>query len=173
MKTAGTPPNQKSNRIHLEQNTNTFATAFHTHRKGVSECSNSKRFVLRKRTAAQFSKKRYNNYGTRNSYRYGYGKYKPGNLVQQSEISLCSSSGGSKTHTSLHKKLILCKANSKCAVSRQVKIFFRELENSNKRHRNYIVKLNSSSTEKHPNSQKLIQEEKILEKEGIQEMLNK
>ena len=34
-------------------------------------------------------------------------------------ISLCSSSGRSKTHTSLHKKLILCKRNSKRTVGRK------------------------------------------------------
>ena len=60
------------------------------------------------RNDVQYSKKRCNN-GKQNSYGYGYGKYKPGNLVQKSGISLCSSSGGSKTNTSLHKKLILCK----------------------------------------------------------------
>ena len=53
----------------------------------------------------------------KNSYGYGYGKYKPRNLVEQSGISLCSSSRGSKTHTSLHKKLNVHKKNSKCAVS--------------------------------------------------------
>ena len=55
------------------------------------------------------------------SYGYGCGKYKPGNLVQQSEISLCSSSGESKTHTSLHKKLILCNKNSKLQLAGRLK----------------------------------------------------
>ena len=69
---------------------------------------------------SQYSKKRYYN-GNQNCYGYGYGEYKPGNPVQQNGFSLCSLSGGSTTHTFLHKKLILCKKNSKCAVSRKVK----------------------------------------------------
>ena len=59
-------------------------------------------------------------------------------------------------HTSLHKKLILCKKNSKCAVSRKVEKLYRELENSDKRHRNSVVSRGlyngvsqNSSTEKH------------------------
>ena len=35
---------------------------------------------LRKGITSRYSKKRYNN-GKQNSYEYGYGKYKPGNLV--------------------------------------------------------------------------------------------
>ena len=59
-------------------------------------------------------------------------------------------------HTSLHKELILCKKNSKCAVSRKVEKLYRELENSDKRHRNSVVSRGlyngvsqNSSTEKH------------------------
>ena len=59
-------------------------------------------------------------------------------------------------HTSLHKKLILCKKNSKCAVSRKAEKLYRELENSDKRHRNSVVSRElcntisrNSSTEKH------------------------
>ena len=87
-----------------------------------------------------FEKKRYNS-GNQNSYGYGYGKYKAGNIVQQSGIFLCSSSGGSKTHfyTSLHKKLILCKKKFNCAISRKVKQLYRELENSDKRYINSVV----------------------------------
>ena len=114
------------------------------------------KLFLRKGTTSQFLKKRYNN-GNRNSYEYGYGKYKPGNLVQQSGISLCSSSGGPKTHTSLHKKLILYNKKSKCAVSRNVEKLYRELKNSDKRHRNSVVSRKlygiispNSSIEKHP-----------------------
>ena len=72
-------------------------------------------------------------------------------------MSLHSSSGGSKTHTSLHKKLIMCKKNLKCAVSRKVKKLYRELENSDKRHRNSVVSgglyntiSRNSLTENHP-----------------------
>ena len=96
------------------------------------------KLLLRKGTTSQYLKKRYNN-GNQNSYRYGYGKYKPGNLVKQSAISLCTSSGGSKTHTSLDKKPILCKKNPKRTVSRKVEKLYRELENSYKRHRNSVV----------------------------------
>ena len=42
MKMAGTPTNQKSNRIHLEKNTNPFTTAFHKHQRGVSKGNNNK-----------------------------------------------------------------------------------------------------------------------------------
>ena len=42
-------------------------------------------------------------------------------------------------HTSLHKKLILCKKNSKYAISRKVEKIYRDLENSDKRHRNSVV----------------------------------
>ena len=59
-------------------------------------------------------------------------------------------------HTSLHKTLILCKKNSKCAVSRKSKSLYRELENFDKRHRNSVVSrglhntiLGNSSTENH------------------------
>ena len=83
------------------------------------------------RNDVQYSKKRCNN-GKQNSYGYGYGKYKPGNLLQKSGISLCSSSGGYKTDTSLHKKLILYKKNSKCAVSRKVKKIYRKPKHSDK-----------------------------------------
>ena len=58
-------------------------------------------------------------------------------------------------HTSLHKKRILCKKNSKCAFTRKVRKLYRELENSDKRHRNSVVSRGlyisqNSSTEKHP-----------------------
>ena len=81
-----------------------------------------------------------------NSYGYRYGKYKPGNLAQESEIYLCSSSGGSKTHTSLHKKLILCKKNSKCTPSRKVVKLCRKLENYEKRHRNSVISRGLNNT---------------------------
>ena len=64
---------------------------------------------------------------------YGYGKFKLGNPVPQSGISLLSSSGGSKAHTSLHKKIIPRKKNSKCPFSRKVKKLNRKLENSDRR----------------------------------------
>ena len=114
--------------------------------------------LLRLGTTSQYSKKRYNS-GNQNSYGYGYGKYKAGNIVQQSGIFLCSSSGGSKTHfyTSLHKKLILCKKNFNCAISRKVKQLYRELENSDKPYINSVVITElcrsisqNSPTEKHP-----------------------
>ena len=69
----------------------------------------------------------------------GYGKYKPGDPVQQSGISLCSSSRGSKTHAYLQKKSIPCKKNFKCAVSGKVKKLYRELENSDELHRKSVV----------------------------------
>ena len=60
-------------------------------------------------------------------------------------------------HTSLHKKPILCKKNSKYAISRKVEKLYRELENSDKRRRNSVVSRGlynsisrNSSTEKHP-----------------------
>ena len=59
---------------------------------------------------------------SQNSYGYGDGKYKLGNPVQQSGIFLYSSSRESKTD----KKLILCKKNSRCVVSRKVKKLYRE-----------------------------------------------
>ena len=59
-------------------------------------------------------------------------------------------------HTSLHRKLILCKKNSKCEASRKVKKLYRELESSDKRHRNSVARRGlyntisrNSSTEKH------------------------
>ena len=142
---------------------NTSRTKYKLFRHGLPQTprrsfggQQQQKLLLRKGTTSQYSKKRYNN-GNQNSYGYGYGKYKPGNLVQQSAISLCSSSGGSKTHTSLHKKLILCKKNSKCTVSRKVEKLYRELENSDKRHRNSVVSRGlyntisrNSSAEKHP-----------------------
>ena len=113
----------KSKKQTLEMLSNTLRTKYkpfrHGHR-GVSEGNNNNKSFFSGKERRQFSKKRYNN-GNQNSYGYGYDKYKPRNLVQQSEISLRSSSGGPKTHTSLHKKLILSKKNSKCAVSRKVK----------------------------------------------------
>ena len=69
---------------------------------------------------SQYSKKRYNNSGNQSSYGYRYRKYKPGNLDHQSEISLSSSSGGSKTYTSFDNKFILCKKNSKSGTSLKV-----------------------------------------------------
>ena len=83
---------------------------------------------------------------SQNSYGYRYGKYKPGNLVQEIDIYLCSSTGGSKTHTSLHKKLILCKKNSKFTVSRNVIKICKELENYDKRHRNSVVSRGLNNT---------------------------
>ena len=123
--------------------------------KGFRRATTTK-LLLRKGKRSQYSKKRYNN-DNQNSYGFGYRKYKPGNQVQQSAISLCSSSRESKTHTPLHKKLSLCKKNSKCAVSRKVKKLYRELENSDKRHITSVVSRGlyntiprNSSTEKHP-----------------------
>ena len=59
-------------------------------------------------------------------------------------------------HTSLHKELILCKKNSKFAVSRNVEKLYREREISDKRHRNSVVSRGlyspisrNSLTEKH------------------------
>ena len=59
-------------------------------------------------------------------------------------------------HASLHKELILCKKNSKFAVSRNVEKLYRERENSDKRHRNSVVSRGlyspisrNSLTEKH------------------------
>ena len=52
---------------------------------------------------------------------------------------LISSSGGSKTHTYLYKKLILWKKNFKCVVSRKVEKPNRNLESSDKRHRNSVL----------------------------------
>ena len=82
VKMAGIPANQKSNRIHLEKNTNPFTTAFHKHQRGVSEGNNKQKFLLIKGTTAQFLEKLYNYFGTQNCYGYLYGKYKPRNLVQ-------------------------------------------------------------------------------------------
>ena len=56
-----------------------------------------RKILLGEGTTSQYSKNRYNNCN-QNSYGYGYDKYKPGNPVQQNEISLCSSSGGSKSY---------------------------------------------------------------------------
>ena len=42
--------------------------------------------LFRLETTLRYSKKRYNS-GNQNNYEYGYGKYKPGNLVQQIEFS--------------------------------------------------------------------------------------
>ena len=114
------------------------------------------KFLLRKWTTSQYSKKWYND-GNQNSYGYRYGKYNLENPVQQSGISSSSSSEGSKTHTSLHKKFIPCKKNSKHAVSKKVKKLYRELEDSDKWHKNSFVNgglcntvLQDSLTEKHP-----------------------
>ena len=130
------------------------------------------KLLLRKGTTSQYSKKRDNNVN-QTSYGYGYGNYKAGNPVQQSGISLYISSGGSKTHTYLHKKLILCKKNSKCAVSRKVKKLYRELECSDKRYRNYVVSRGlyntiskSSSTEKHPKISQIKSRKKDSSTEG-------
>ena len=81
-------------RIHLEQNTNPLRHGLPQTPRRSFGGQQQQKLLLRKGTASQYSKKRYNN-GNQNSYGYGYGKYKPGNLVQQSTISLCSSSGGS------------------------------------------------------------------------------
>ena len=48
-------------------------------------------------------------------------------------------SGESKTHTSLHKKLILCKRNSKSTVSKNVEKLYRELEKSDPNHLNLFI----------------------------------
>ena len=152
----------KSKKQTLEMLSNTLQTKYKLFRHSLPQTSRrsfvgqqQQKLLLRKGTTSQYSKKRNNN-SNQNSYGYENGKYKPGNSVQQNGISLCSSSGGSKTHTSLHKKLILCKKNSKCTVSRKVEKLYRELENSDKRHRNSVVSRGlyntisrNSSTEKH------------------------
>ena len=65
------------------------------------------KLLLRKGITSKYSKKWYNN-ANQNSYGYRYGKYKPGNPTKESGISLCSSSGGSKTNTSLNIKSLFC-----------------------------------------------------------------
>ena len=130
--TSCTPPNQKSKpqkgyRVHVN-NIQTLSPWSSPDNKEFRWTTTTKASSPERKTS-QYSKKRDNN-GNQNSYGYGYGKYKPGNLVQQSGISLFSTSAGSKTHASLHKKLILCKRNSKFAVSRKVKNLYRKLENS-------------------------------------------
>ena len=114
----------KSKKQTLEMLSNTSRKKYKPFHHGLPQTPRrqQQKLLLRKGTTSQYSKKRYNN-GNQNSYGYGYHKYKPGNLVQQSEISLCSSSGWSKTHTSLHKKLILCNKNSKCALAGRLKNF--------------------------------------------------
>ena len=131
------------------------------------------KFLLRKVMTSWYSRRRYNNNTNQNSYGCGYGKYKPGNLVQQGEISLFNSSGRSNTSTSLQKKLILCKKNSKCAVSRKVKKLYRELGNSVKQHRNSVVSgglynniSKNSSTEKHPKLSQIKSRRKDSSREG-------
>ena len=105
---------------------NTSRTKYKVFPHGLSQTPRKsfreqQKLLLKKGATSRHSKKPDNNNGTQNSHGYKYSKYKPGNLNQQSGISLCSSSGGSQTRTSVHKKLILCKKNSKCAVSRKVK----------------------------------------------------
>ena len=103
VKTSGTT--SKSKKKTLEILLNTSRTKYEPFRhslpqtpRGSFEGQQQLKFLLRKGTTSQYSKKRYNN-GNQNSYGYRYGKYKPGNPVQQSGIFLCSSSGGCKTHT--------------------------------------------------------------------------
>ena len=152
----------KSKKQTLEVVSNTSQTKYKPFRHGLPQTlrrsfggKQQQQPLPRKGTTSQYSKRRHNN-GNQNSYGYGYGKCKPGNLTQQSAISLCSSSGGFETHTSLHKKLILCKKNSKCAVSRKIEKLYRKPGNSNKRHINFLVSRGlyntvsrNSSTEKH------------------------
>ena len=138
VKTSGTTTNQKS------KPSNTSRTKYKPFRQGLPQTpkrsfggQQQQKLLLRKGTTSQYSKKQFNN-GNQNSYGHGHGKYKPENLVHKSRISLCSSSEGSKTHRSLHKKFMLCKKNSKCAVSKKVKKRYRELEISDKRHGNSV-----------------------------------
>ena len=129
----------KSKKQTLEMLPNTSRTKYKPLRHGLPHTlrrcfggQQQQKLFLKKGMTSQYSKNRYNN-GNQDSYGYGYGKYKPGNPVQQSGISLC------RTHTSLHQKLILRKKNSKCAVRRKVKNFIENSENSDKRRRNSAV----------------------------------
>ena len=156
---------------------NTSRTKYKPFRHGLPQTprrsfggQQQQKLLLRKGTTSQYSKKQFNN-GNQNSSGYGHGKYKPENLVHKSRISLRSSSGGSKTHRSLHKKLILCKKNSKCAVSKKVKKLYRELE---------ILSLVEGHTmpfhkksEEHPKFSQISQEKKVLVPKEIHKMLNK
>ena len=81
---------------------NTSRTIYKPFRQGLPQTprrsfgGQQQQKLLRKGAMSQYSKKRYNNNGNENSYGYKYDKYKPVNLVQQSGLPLCSSSGGYK-----------------------------------------------------------------------------
>ena len=77
-----------------KQTSNTSRKKYKSFHHGLPQTPRrqQQKLLLGKGTTSQYSKKRYNN-RNQNSYGYGYRKYKPGNFVQQSGISLCSSSG--------------------------------------------------------------------------------
>ena len=148
VKTSGTPPNQKSKpwrcyRIHREQYTNPFFTVFSRHREGVSEGNRNKSFFSRKerrhsiqksstimaiKTVMDMDMVNINQETLFNKVQFPF-------VVPVEDLK--------HIHPyikSLHKKLIiLCKKNSKCTVSRKVEKLYRELENSDKQHRNSAV----------------------------------
>ena len=101
-----------------------------------------------------------------------------GGKQQQSAISLCSSIGGSKTHTSFYKKLILWKKNPKCTVSSKVKKHYRKILTNDTNILSLVegctVPFHKIPQQKNiANSPKVIQEEKILVQKEIHKVLNK
>ena len=145
--------------------------------EGVSEGNTNKRFFSWKERRPSIRKN--NTVITKNSYEYRYGKYKPRNPVQQSGISLCSSSRGFK-HIHPYIKCLFCVRNiPNMSAGRKVKKFYKQLENFDKRFRNYFVSgglcntiSQTSLTRNIPTYPKLSQEQKILVPKEIHEMLN-
>ena len=123
----------------------------------------------------EYLKERYNN-SNQNSYGYGHGRYKPGNPVQQSVISLCSTSRGSKTHPYI-KSLFCARKTPNMQLAGRLKNF---TENQNILTNNteilslvegYTIPFHEIAQQKSiSNSPKLSQEEKILVQKEIHEM---
>ena len=70
------------------------------------------------------------------------------------------------SHTSFCKKLILCKRISKCAISRKVKKFYRDLKKSGVSGGLYDIISRNSSTDKHPKLSQIKSERKDSSTEG-------
>ena len=123
-------------RTHLEQNTNPLAKAFPRLRKGVSEGNNNKSFFSGKERRHSIRK---NNsiMATKTVMDTDMVNINQKTLFIKVEF-LCVVPAKDLKHIDPYKKFILCKKNSKCAVSKKVKKRYRELEISDKRHGNSV-----------------------------------
>ena len=105
---------------------------FPRHREGVSDSNSNKTYSQEKKDVTLLKKKNNKIMATKTAVDTDMINVNQETMFNKVKFSYVLP-GADLKHTSLNKKLILCKRNPKRAVSWKVKKLYRELENSDKR----------------------------------------